>query len=271
MNIWLVLWGVLATSLIGFSLWTFTILLRQKQGWRVYAEKRKLRYKTNAFMDSPSVEGAIGEHSVSCFTSEHMAKDARMSRKLTAIEVNLNSIMPVSGAIASGEMVEIMRIMELKHEYVPKHEAWSKEYAACSNNKGVLAAYLTDERIEALCDLMKIKNSWVILVFREKAMLLRIDLPNPLASAKELDAMMKKMLAAAELFELKKGEEKVLEAEGLKVSAEGVELEVDDDDLEAAGSLQLEDDSDIVVEEEVEEPSEKENAEEKKSSASSKS
>ena len=273
MNIWLVLWGSLATTLIGFSVWTFAILMSQKQGWKTYAEKRKLRYKSNALMESPTVEGAIGNHTINCFTSEHQAQDARLSRKLTAIEVKLNSVMPVSGAIASGEMVEIMKIMELKFEHVPDHKDWDKEYVASADNKGILAAYMTEERIQAICRLMKIKNSWVILVFKDQAMLLRIDLARPLASAKELDAMLKEMLAVTEVLELKKGEEKVLESEGEKIFSDGVvlELDVDDDDLEAAGALSLEPEEDAVAESEDEQASDKENAEDKKSSASSKS
>ncbi len=241
------------------------ILVRQKRGWRVYAEKRKLRYDVRALMDSPNVQGVIGEHSINCFASEHSAQDARMMRKLTAIEVKLNSIMPVTGGVASGGMIPIMAALDLKQEFLPTHKDWDKAFVAASDNRGVLQAYMTDERVEAICQLMNMKNSWVIFVFKDDAMLLRVDIANPLCRAKELDEMVKKMLSVAEVLELKKGENKRLERAEIEVAAQNFELEVDDDALDAPSGLTLEDD---VPSKNVEEP--KENAEDDKPSASSK-
>lgn len=261
MNVWLILWFVLAAALIIFSVWTFLIVMRQNRGWRVYAEKRKLRYDARALMETPNVQGVIGEHSISCFASEHSGEDARTIRKLTAIEVKLNSIMPVTGGVASGGMVPVMNSLGLKQEYLPDHKDWDKSYVAAADNRGVLQAYMTDERVKALCGLMQIKNSWVIFVFKDEAMLLRIDVADPLCQAKELDGMVKKMLAAAEVLELEKGESKRLEKAEVEVAAQNFELEVDDEVLDAPSGLALEDDT----------PSDapKENAKDKKSSASS--
>lgn len=261
--------------MIVFMVWTFSILMRQKKTWALYAKKKKLRYTSNALFDSPSISGVMGDHAVSLFASEHFSEDARGSRKLTAIEVNLNSVMPVGGGIASGGMIPILKTVQFKTEFLPKYKKWKKSYIACSDNKSIASEYLNDERARALCDLMKIENSWVILIFKDDAMLLRVDTPEPLHDPKELDKIIKKMVAVAEVLELKKGELKRLKSVEVKSASQGIELEVDDEELDAPSALSLEDD---VSEKEVEteEPQEaesspsKENADDKQSSASSK-
>jgi len=246
LNIWLILWGVLALSLLGFLVWTLVILMRQKRAWSLYAEKRKLRYKSTSFMDVPEIKGVLGEHGINVFESEHVTPDARSVRKLTAIEVNLNSDMPIDGGIASGGLIPIMETLNFKQEYVPKFKAWKKSYVARADSKSVLEAYLSDERLKALCELMKIKNSWIILVFKEDAMLLRIDIADPLHSPKRLDALVKKMLKAAQALELKSGESKRLKAASVKEDSKNVALELDDDVLDSSG-LTLEGDDENAI------------------------
>lgn len=240
MSIWIVSWFVLAGALLGFLAWTFLILMRQKSAWRVYATKRKLRYKAGPLMMSPEVQGTIGEHTVHIFSSEHVAEDIRGSRKLTAIEVSLNSVMPVTGGVASGGMIPILKSLDLKQEYTPKHDKWNKSYVAAGNNRYVLEAYLSNERLEALCDLMALRNVWFILVFKDDAMLLRVDTPDPLDEASDVDKLVKQMLAAAEVLELQSGESRHLKDAEVKSATKSVALDVDDDAF-ASGGFELED------------------------------
>jgi len=241
LSIWLILWGVLAAGLIGFAIWTFIILIRQKKAWRVFAEKRNLRYERNALMESPKMSGVIDGHKISFFTGEHLTPNARAMRKLNAIEVGLNSTMPFTGGVASGGMVPIMSELRWKQEYVPDHEAWQKEYVVSTDERDAMAAYLTDPRVEALCDLMAIKNAWVILIFKDDIMLLRLDTADPLVSAKEIDVLVKRLLKAAATFELKDGEEKSLKSSAANVKANNLALRVDDKVIEAASGIELED------------------------------
>ena len=251
--------------------WTFSILMRQKRSWALYAEKRKLRYKSNALMDAPELSGVMGEHTVSLFASEHVSEDARGVRKLTAIEVNLNSTMPVGGGVASNGMIPILKTMRFKVEHMPKHKQWKKAYVASCDNRNAMRAYLTDERVKALCGLMAIPNSWVILIFKGDAMLLRIDTADPLHDPKRLDQMIKKVVGVVEVLELKKGERERLKSESLKAETKDIELDVDEDVLDSPSALTLEDD---VVQDEIETASDedvpKEKAEGDKPSASSK-
>jgi len=278
LNVWLILWVLLAVSLIAFMVWTFSILMRQKRAWSIYAEKRKLRYKSNGLSESPELSGVMGDHTVALFPSEHLSEDARGVRKLTAIEINLNCVMPVDGGIATKGMIPILKTLQFKHEYSPKHKSWNKSYVASSDNKNVLKAYMSDERVSAMCDLIEIEHSWFILVFKGDAMLLRIDLADPLHNPKRLDQVLKKMLKVAAVLELKKGEGKILKSEALKSAAKGVSLEVDEDGLDAPVGLVLEEDAVDGALDDVVEPEPlasdaapaKKKQKDKKSSASSK-
>ncbi len=194
-------------------------------------------------MGSPEVTGTIDDHTVTIFSSEHVSPDARGSRKLTAIEVSLNSIMPIVGGVASGGMIPILKLLNLKQEFYPKHPDWNKAYVAAGSNRYVLEAYMSDERVGALCSLMQIKNAWLILVFRGDAMLLRIDMPDPLDNPSKVDKIIKQMVDVAKILELKAGESKRLKSEEVKSAAKNVALEVDDAAMNDAGNtFELEED-----------------------------
>lgn len=246
MTFWWILWFFLSLFLLSFLGWTLYILFSQKSVWKKFAQKHKLRYQGNALMDMPSMDGTMGGYRVNLFSSEHVLEEVRGSRKLTAIEVSLNSTMPIDGAVANGGMVNFVKALEFKTEGRPKHEKWSQSYIAVGDSKLALLKYLSDERLEALCDLMKVKNAWLIFIFRKNKMLLRIDTPNPLSDTKNLEELIQQMLKAAAVLELGKGEGAILQAEASKTEARedagildgsavstGITLELEDDDEDA--------------------------------------
>jgi len=252
MSIWLVVWLLLVVIFAGFVIWTSLILMRQKSAWRDYATKRKLRYNPGGLMQSPDVQGVVGDHRVTIFTSEHSHESVRSSRKMTAIEVNLNSEMPIAGGAASGEMIEILKGMALKQEFVPKHEDWTKAYVCMADSRQVMERYLNDDRLEALTKLMRRKHTMVILAFREDKMLLRIDTADPFDSAAAVDKVVKAMLSVAVVLELGSGESKVLKSDAVRLEAEAISLEVDEEVM-GASALQLEDENDASSDE-IEKP-----------------
>ncbi len=201
MSIWFVLWAILSVGLLYFTVWTMFVLHKQKKSWKAFAKKYKLRYQANSMLESPEVKGVLDDYTVGVFMGEHMSPDMRRARKLTAIEVNLNSIMPTEGAIASADMVAVIQELNFKNEIKPDHPDWKISYVAASDNKTVLESYLTKERQEVLTGLMKIKNAAVIFIFRGEVALLRFDTPEPLDSPKKLDQLVKKMIAAARILE----------------------------------------------------------------------
>jgi len=215
-------------------------------------------------MDSPEVDGSIDGYKIDIFTSEHILENARSSRKLTAIEISLHSVLPIDGAVASGGMVPLVKELGFRTEIKPEHELWNRSYIAAADNERALKAYLTPERLDALLRMMRIKNSWMILIFRAERLLLRIDTPDPLTSEDYLDRLIKLMLKSAKTLELKSGESGVIEREEAKGLAETSNLMLDDDGADDASPLSLEEDEanaeDIAVEESVAEEATEESA-----------
>jgi len=239
-SVWFFLWLFLSGALLYFLGWTMFILLRQKQAWKIFAAQKKMRFKSTTFLGSPEISGTIDNRPVSFFVGEHLTADARSSRKLSAIEIKLASKMPIEGGIASGGMVALVQSLNLKEEIRPDHPNWDKNYIAVASNRAALAAYLTNERIEALTSLMKIRNGWVIVIFRGDVMLLRYDTPDPLDTLEKLNKILQKILDVAGILELKPGEEGLLKSEAAKKPAKQVNLSIDDRDLKEAGTFALE-------------------------------
>ncbi len=211
MSIWFLIWLVLSGALLYFSFWTLYILMKQKKSWKSFSERHELRYTSGTFFESPSVSGVYNEYPVSLFTGEHQQEDARKNRKLTAIEIELTSIMPMAGAAASGGMIPLLDGLDHNTEYKPEHKKWKSEYLIRTDNLSMMAGYMSDERIAALTELMKVVNAWVMFIFMEKNTLLRLDMPNPLEDPKRMDVLLNKMVEVAAILELEKGEEKKLE------------------------------------------------------------
>lgn len=254
MTIWLVIWAIVSLSLLAFSGWTLIILFQQKKAWRDFARKHKLRFKNTAFMSSPKINGVYKGYSIGIFTSEHEPDRGTNSRKLTAIEVELESRMPIGGALGSGGMVSIVQSLGYSDEYIPPYEGWSNEYVCRSEDKGVMEAYLNAARVKALVELMKMKNAWVIFICKGNDTLLRIDTPEPFEREDKLTKTIERMIEVARLMELGKGESIELATlknrrnSGVPVVAIKDEdiaytgLELEDDDLQSVGVAE-EDDS----------------------------
>ncbi len=238
MSIWFVLWVLLSLALLYFMGWTLLILFKQKKAWRAYAKKHKLRYISRQLLGTPEISGAMGDYTINMFPSEHISPDARGSRKLTAIEIQLSTMLPVEAGVANGGMVEVVQGFGFKEEMRPDHKDWDKSYIASADSKAVLDEYLTKERLDALLSLMKVDNSWVILVFRGETALLRFDTPDPLPLPKKIDALTKQMLKAAAALELKDGESGRLKAKKARKRQKEAAIEVDEDALDTGLSLE---------------------------------
>jgi hypothetical protein len=214
MSFWLLLWFALSFVLLYFFGWTMYILVRQKRSWKDFARKHNLRYKSGKFMDAPEVNGVFKGYSINMFTGEHIQNDSRGNRKLTALEIEINSRMPMDAVIGSGGMVDVARAFGLSDEFQPDIKGWKTEYIIRSDNYNMIKAYLGEDRLKQIMALMKAHNIWVILVFKGDDALLRVDLPDPLEDQKRLEAIMSKMVDVAKALELKDGEVRTLEKAG---------------------------------------------------------
>lgn len=247
MSIWLIFWVLISVSLLGFLGWSLYVLQQQKTVWKAFAAKHKLRFKKKSIMESAEMDGSFGPYKLSFFTGEHYTADMRGLRKLTAVEVSLNGVMPIEGAVASGGMVRLVKELGFKAEIRPEHKEWDEAYIAAGSNRAVLETYLNDERVDALVKLMRIKHLWVVFIFRNERMLLRVDTPNPIASQEYLEKLTKLLIKAADALELKEGEFRTLKAETVRSVSQEAGLVLDDEALEASRTFELEDEDGAAV------------------------
>lgn len=242
MNIWLALWIVLSVTMLGFLVWSLMIAFRQKRAWKAFAEKYKLRYVPGRMMQSPEMDGTIEDYKFNFFTGEHVTPDIRATRKMTGVEITLASSIPTEGCVASGGMIPLLKSLNYKVEITPQHESWSKAYSAQGVNRNALEAYLTDERVQVLTKLMQITNVWLIFVFRDGRALLRLDTPNPLDTPEQLDKLVKILIKAAKVLELKAGEAQTIKLEEAKPVREST-ITVTEEKIQASASaFELEED-----------------------------
>lgn len=240
MSIWLVLWIFVSITLLGFLGWSMFTLYRQKAVWKAFSKDYKLRYKQNAFMDSPEASGEIEGYKASLFTGEHLSADLRGTRKLTAIEFTLQSVLPFECAVASGGMIPFIKDLGWKSELRPEYEHWSESYMAAGSSRNALKMYLSEPRLQALVKLMRVQGASVVLICRKEQLLLRLDTPNPLVSSEYLNKLVSLMLKAVKILELSSGEKNALQGEAQRTEFEEVGLVLDDEALEASGGLSLE-------------------------------
>lgn len=240
MNLWLLVWFFITTALLYFFVWTIFILLRQKKNWDEFSRKNQLRYTPGRLQDPPEVNGNYKGYTISLFTGEHMTPDLRGTRKLSAIEVQLTSKVPFEGGVASRGMVDFLREVGFKNEIIPKHAMWKSEYIAASNTPYALQSYLTNARLEALSSIMRVKNAWVILIFRGDMALLRFDTPDPLETQKKIESIMDRMIDVAKKLELEAGEAARLKEDSLRTSPREASIHIQDDNISLEG-IQLED------------------------------
>ncbi len=182
-------------------------------------------------MQTPEISGVMNGYKVSLFSSEHFSEDMRGSRKLTAIEVSLNSTMPFDGAVANGGMVPIVKSLEFKTEYRPEHERWDNSFIVAGDSSYALKRYLNDKRVDVLARTMKIRNAWVIFIFRNNAMLLRMDTPEPISNLEELEKLIVLLCKAAQILELGKGESAILKSEASKAERRDMTIEIEGGDV----------------------------------------
>lgn len=266
MSIWLFLWLILSCILLYFSVWSFYLLRSQKKAWIAFAKKYDLRCEEGGFFDAAHVKGMYKDFAIALFTGEHRREDARNSRKLTAIEVEMQSKMPMAAAAASGGMIDVLDFLNHSNEYKPKHKKWKSEYVIRTEDIGMMKAYLTDERVEALTGLMAAVNAWVIFIFQEGGTLLRLDIASPMHDTKKIEVMLNKMVEVAKLLELADGENIRLEKHrNQKDSGDGT-LAVDPDALGDEIGLELEEEDKTEASEGiVEEPTDDDKPEAEKS------
>lgn len=196
---WLLLWFVLSAVLVGATLWSLQILMRQKKAWEEYAKKKNLTFNKGTFMGPAEINGMIGDYKLTFFTAERAGADVRTRRYVTAIEIDLMEGLVDGGALGTKEMLPYLRSLDMLHLYktdLPGLEE-GQNYMFVKND-AVIGAYLTKERMETFGQILKTKNADILILFNQKELVLRLETSDPMQDAEKMDKIVTRLLGLAD-------------------------------------------------------------------------
>lgn len=181
------IWFVISAILIGATLWSTSILLKQKRAWEAFAKKHKMAYDKGRFMSSPSVTGHMQGYRVALFSAERQALDVRQRRMMTALEITLPGGLVDGAAVGSTEMLPFLNSLTALKPYTPKSEIWSGDLHFFARNIDILEAWLTDERLTHIVAIAGTKNSDNLFMFDDVQGIIRIETRDPLSDPDKIE------------------------------------------------------------------------------------
>mgnify|MGYP006276942845 CR=1 FL=1 len=185
MNIWVILWIVLSSILIGIFIWSNKALIDQKKAWKRFAERNKLKYFPNSFLKSPVVSKKFKSTKFRLFSEEQLTNDMTRRRFTTVMEWMMPG-MPTNGIIASEEMKDIVDLANVNDRIKKPRGQWSSKDFIVAEDADVLMPYLTRERLDAMQRIIKIKNGRFIFAFDTNQGVLRLETNDPLLEADKI-------------------------------------------------------------------------------------
>lgn len=195
MNIWFLLWFVLSVILLGATTWSTIILFQQKRAWRAYAKAKGLDYDAGKMFSPCTIEGAIGDYNLAFFTATQQYEDERKNRQLTVMQVTAN--VPFVEAIAAGTkvMMPFLKSLESTTPHNMEEKKWRKGNLIRSQNKASVNAYLTEERVLMLNQILSMPNADILVLLDQNEGVFRFETSNPLKSEKQIDVVINKLIA----------------------------------------------------------------------------
>lgn len=213
MSIWIFLWFILAIIILGATSWSTVILYRQKSAWERFARMHKMVYRRGKLMESPTVEGSIGQAIISIFSAQRQNEDERKSRMMSIMEITLPHGMIDGGAAGTSEMLPFMHTLDTLRPMEISGEHWKPDYVLMGRNQDALKHYFTPDRVDALAHILILKNADILVMFDGSQAVVRVETVDPMLHPAKLDKIIKRILADGEKLAISEGEVKRIQAE----------------------------------------------------------
>jgi len=194
---WIFLWFILSSIILGIFAWSLRILFQQKKAWGAFAKRMGLTYVPGKIMQSPSITGRIKNFKISLYTTFQKTNDVRGQRFVTVIELEMGPGMPTAAVIATEEYQGFVETLKMDETLVPDFKDWSSSYLIRTKSRDKLAAYLTPERLELIHSLFSMSNAFSLLFFDELECVLRIETTDPLRKPDNMEKITKRIIAIA--------------------------------------------------------------------------
>ncbi len=207
---WIMIWVLLSSVVIGATLWSLKILFDQKGAWEKFAKAHNFSLNKGTLMGPAEMNGVIGDYKFSFFAAERDGADIRSRRMLTVMEVNLVDGLVDGAAMGTEKILPFLQSLDKLHSYKIEHPSWDNGLFAFARNDSVVAAYLTPERIDVICQLLKTKNADVLVLFNDHEALVRMETSDPMKDVEKLDKITKRVMALLEKLRLSPQERETL-------------------------------------------------------------
>ncbi len=194
---WIFVWFVLSAILIGATVWSLQILLRQKKAWAAFAKKHNFAFQKGTFMGPAEMSGSIGEYKIGFFTAERMTLDVRGKRYVSVIEVQLLEGLIDGGVAGTKEMQAFMNTLAQLQPYPVNKQGWNPEHTIHVRDKAVADAYFTPERLDAFEQVLKTRGADVIIVFNHEEFVIRMETSDPMMDPAKIEKVVSRQMALA--------------------------------------------------------------------------
>lgn len=203
MNIWFVVWVFIATFILGTSLWSYAILLKQKRAWEAVSKKCNLKYASDKILASPSLRGVYNTINVDVFSDKPISGKFREGGTRTIFQFTLPAPLPTQGAVGSMAFKNFMDGLSVSETYVGEGElVLLPEVYTRIRKSSDFVTYLTKERVKTMNAVLTIKNSPAFMIFSPDETLLRIESADPFDDAARLEKFLTKATEAAKILSI---------------------------------------------------------------------
>lgn len=210
---WIFIWFLLSSFVLGVFAWSLRILFQQKAAWKAYAKKMNLTYQDGPrFLSSPVLSGSLGPYGFGLYTEEQRTNDTRGQRFSTILEIALRHGLPVMGAMGTQTVIPIIQSLRLDQSVVPQDKDWDPSWMIRTRHAGMVEKYLTPQRLEIIKKIFRMKVLSAFFIFDEQDAVLRIETADPLNDSQRLEKIVKGLIQHAEGLIVKNEERSMLDA-----------------------------------------------------------
>lgn len=210
---WIFIWVLLSTFVLGVFAWSLQILFQQKAAWKTYAQKMNLNYQDGPrFLSSPVLSGSIGAYGFGLYTEEQRTNDTRGQRYSTILEIALRQGLPAMGALGTPTMIPVIQSLRMDQSVVPQDKDWDPSWMIRTRHAGMVEKYLTPARLDIIKKIFRMKVRSAFFIFDEQDAVLRIETADPLNNSERLEKIVKSLIAHCEGLIVKNDERAALDA-----------------------------------------------------------
>lgn len=184
---WFLIWFVLSAILLGASVWSLLILLRQKKAWESFATMHKLIFSRGTFMGPAEISGMIDEYKVAFYTAERQSTDVRKKRYVSVIELTAPEGLFDGGVAGTQEMLTFMQSLQQVHFFKIEVEGWDETHRIFVREDLSAAAYFTPDKLDVFANILKTRNADVFIVFTNENYLVRLETTDPMQDADKIE------------------------------------------------------------------------------------